>query len=79
MSGGTQCCALPRRRSEKLKYKYVNKYFTSSSGDRTHNQSILRSHFVPLRYDRPARALLKKYISKLTRLPSPKKTQIEAI
>ena len=26
----------------------VNKYFISSSGDQTHNQLILQSHFVPL-------------------------------
>ena len=25
----------------------------SSSGDRTHNQSVLQSHFVPLRRDWP--------------------------
>ena len=31
----------------------LNKYFFSSSKDRTHNQSILQSHFVPLRYDWP--------------------------
>ena len=31
----------------------VNKYFISSSGDRTHNQSILQSHFVPLRHNWP--------------------------
>ena len=36
----------PERRNE-------NKYFTSSSGDRTHNQSVLQSHFVPLRHDWP--------------------------
>ena len=36
----------PVRRNEN-----VNKYFISSSGDRTHNQSI--SHFMPLRHDWP--------------------------
>ena len=30
---------------------HFNKYFISSSGDRTHNQSVLQSHFVPLRHD----------------------------
>ena len=46
---GTQR-ALPghQRRNEKLN---VNEYFISSSGDRTHNQLILQSHFVPLRHD----------------------------
>ena len=29
----------------------LSKYFISSSEDRTHNQSVLQSHFVPLRYD----------------------------
>ena len=28
----------------------LSKYFISSSGDRTHNQSILKSHLVPLRH-----------------------------
>ena len=31
----------------------LSKYFISSSGDRTHNQSILQSHLVPLRHDWP--------------------------
>ena len=31
----------------------VNKYFISSSEDRTHNQSILKSHLMPLRHDWP--------------------------
>ena len=39
----------PERRNKNI---IVNKYFISSSGDRTHNQSILQSHFVPLRHDR---------------------------
>ena len=30
-----------------------SKYLISSSGDRTHNQSVLQSHFVPLRRDWP--------------------------
>ena len=38
----------PERRNENIN---VNKYFISSSGDRTHNQSILQSHFVALRHD----------------------------
>ena len=36
----------------------VSKYFISSSGDRTHNQSILQSHFVPLSHDYPQYRLL---------------------
>ena len=31
----------------------LSKYLISSSGDRTHNQLRLHSHFVPLRHDRP--------------------------
>ena len=31
----------------------LSKYFISSSGDRTHHQSVLKSHFVPLRHDWP--------------------------
>ena len=50
LSGGTQRHALPRHQCEEMK---INKYFISSSGDRTHNQSILQSHFVPLRHDQP--------------------------
>ena len=38
-------------RAKKLKYKCKN--FIYSSGDRTHNQSILQSHFVPLRHEWP--------------------------
>ena len=40
----------PERTNENIN---VNKYFTSSSGYRTHNQSILQSHLVSLRHDRP--------------------------
>ena len=40
----------PEQRNENIN---LNKYFISSSGDRTHNQSILQSHFVPLRHDWP--------------------------
>ena len=39
-----------KRRNENIN---LNKYFTSSSGDWTRNQSILQSHFVPLRHDWP--------------------------
>ena len=38
----------PERRNENIN---VNKYLISSSGGRTHNQSILQSHFVPLLHD----------------------------
>ena len=53
LSGGPNrraSASTPERRNENLN---VNKYFTSSSGDRTHNQSILQSHFVPMRPDWP--------------------------
>ena len=40
----------PERRNGNIN---LNKYFISSSGDRTHNQSVLQSHFVPLRHDWP--------------------------
>ena len=40
----------PERRNENIN---VNKHFISSSGDRTHNQSILQPQFVPPRHDRP--------------------------
>ena len=45
LSGRTQRHALPRHHIN------LSKYFISSSGDRTHNQSIL--HFVLLRHDWP--------------------------
>ena len=38
----------PERRNGNIN---INKYFISSSGDRTHNQLILQSQFVPLRPD----------------------------
>ena len=31
----------------------LSKYFISSSADRTHNQSVLQSHFMSLRHDCP--------------------------
>ena len=40
----------PERRNGTIN---LSKYFISSSGDRTHNQSVLQSHLVPLRHDRP--------------------------
>ena len=40
----------PERRNENIN---LSKYLISSSGDRTHNQSVLQSHFVPLRHDWP--------------------------
>ena len=39
-------------------FTFVNKYFVSSSGNRTHNQLILHSHFVPLCYDWPQNILI---------------------
>ena len=39
----------PERRNGNI---YLCKYFISSSGDRTHNQSVLQSHIVPLCHDR---------------------------
>ena len=32
---------------------HLSKYFISSRGDRTHNQSVLQWHFVPLRHGWP--------------------------
>ena len=44
----------PKRRNENINENInVNKYLISSSGDQTHNQSILQSHFVPLRHHWP--------------------------
>ena len=40
----------PERRNGNIN---LSKYFISSSGIRTHNQSVLQSHLVPLRHDRP--------------------------
>ena len=40
----------PERRIENIN---LNKYFILSSVDRTHSQSILQSHFAPLRHDWP--------------------------
>ena len=40
----------PEQRNENIN---LSKYFISSSGERTHNQSVLQSHFVPLRHDWP--------------------------
>ena len=53
LSGRTQRRALPRHQSEENGNINLSKYFISSSGDRTHNQSVLQSHFVPLRHDWP--------------------------
>ena len=53
LSGGTPRRAFastPERRNQNIN---LNKYFISSSRDRTYNQSILQSHFVPLRHDWP--------------------------
>ena len=40
----------PERRNGNIN---LRKYFVSSSLDRTHNQSVLQSHLVPLRHDWP--------------------------
>ena len=40
----------PERRNGNIN---LSKYFISSSGDGTHNQSVLQSHFVPRRHDWP--------------------------
>ena len=40
----------PERRNENIN---LNEYFNSSSGDRTHNQWRLQSHFEPMRHDWP--------------------------
>ena len=47
----TELNAAPsERRNENIN---LRKYFISSSGDRINKQSILQSHFVPLRHDWP--------------------------
>ena len=51
LSGRTQRRVCPRHQSEEN--INLSKYFISSNGDRTHNQSVLQSHFVPLRNDWP--------------------------
>ena len=43
-------CVMRERRNGNIN---LTKYFISSSGDRTHNQSVLQSHFVPLHHDWP--------------------------
>ena len=58
LSGRTQRRALPRHQSEENGNIILSKYFISSSGDLTHNQSILQSHFVPLRHDWPHDCIL---------------------
>ena len=50
LSGRTQRRACRRHQSGIIN---SSKYFISSSGDRTHNQSVLQSHFEPLRHDWP--------------------------
>ena len=52
LSGRIQRSAMPRHQSEEMDIN-LNKYFISSSGDRTHNQSVLQSHFVSLHHDWP--------------------------
>ena len=58
-SGGTKRRALPRpeRRNENIT---LSKYFISSNGDRNHNQSILQSYFLPLRYYLHTNLIIKK-------------------
>ena len=46
----SRCTSVPERKNGNID---LNKYFISSSGDRTHNQSVLQSHFVSLRHDWP--------------------------
>ena len=48
LSGRIQRRSTPERRNGNIN---LSKYFISSSGDRTHNQSVLQSHLVPLRHD----------------------------
>ena len=56
-SGGIACWVAELNAALNLDTKRRNgninlsKYFISSSGGRTHNQSVLQSHFVPLRHD----------------------------
>ena len=44
----------PERRNGNIN---LSKYFISSSGDRIQNQSVLQSHFMPLRHDWPQQCL----------------------
>ena len=53
LSGRTQRGALPRHQSEEMEIYNLSKYFISSNGDRTHNQSVVQLHFVPLRHGWP--------------------------
>ena len=54
----------PERVKENINF---SKNFICSSGDRTHNQSVLQSHFVPLRHDWPQQLyIIMKSILKLT-------------
>ena len=71
-SGGIACLVAtstprltltPERRNGNIN---LSKYFISSSGDRTHNLSVLQSHFVPLRHDRPHIRLSSKYFFVIT-------------
>ena len=52
LSSRTQHRPLCRHQSEE-NGKKLSKYFISSSGDRTPNQSVLQLHFVRLSHDRP--------------------------
>ena len=52
LRGGTRHSAFSRHQGDEMKMN-VSKYFISSSGDRTHNQSILQAHFVLLRHEWP--------------------------
>ena len=62
LRGRNQRRALPRHQSEENGNINLSKYLISSSGDRTHNQSILQSHFVPLRHDWPHIKIIIYYI-----------------
>ena len=50
LSGRNLFASIPERRNANINF---NKYFISSGGDRSHIQSVLQSHFVPLRHDWP--------------------------
>ena len=73
LTGGTQRRAFASTLERRNRNLNLNKNFMSSSGDRTHNQSIFLSHFVPLRHDWPLNFYSISYI-KIFRILVPKVT-----
>ena len=58
----TQLTSTPERRNGNIN---LNKYLIFSRGNRTHNQSRLQSHFVPLHHDWPHQILMFSFIKLL--------------